>query len=219
MNHKLEFDSIQLSFGDNHLLKNIYMCSQMGTVTGLLGRNGCGKSTLMKLVFGALPAEQKSVRIDSAFLGNRYLSRRLIAYLPQDRLIPEYLTIERAFNLSGICIEDVFEDFPEGRELAHHRPSALSAGQLRIFEILLILKSKAMFCLLDEPFTGLMPMYIDRVKAIVGKAKCSKGIVISDHMYRHVAGLSDHLYLMANGQTYYIHDMNQLVSLGYLTSL
>ncbi|MEX2230599.1 MAG: ATP-binding cassette domain-containing protein [Cyclobacteriaceae bacterium] len=75
MNKKLEFDSINLSFGDRSLLSNIYMLCETGRVTGLLGRNGSGKTTLMKIVFGAMAFEKKSVRINSNSLGMDYLRK------------------------------------------------------------------------------------------------------------------------------------------------
>ena len=219
MNHRLEFDSIQLSFGEQPLLSSVYMLSETGSITGLLGRNGCGKTTLMKIVFGAFQWEQKSVRINSNSVGKNHLCKRLIAYLPQDHLIPEYLTLEKAFALYNIPQAEVVHEFPEAGEMMGYRPSQLSGGYRRIFEILLILKSQALFCLLDEPFTGLTPVYIDKIKVILQKAKSTKGIIITDHMHRHVVELSDILYLLANGQTYLVKDMEQLVSLGYMNAL
>lgn len=219
MSHRLEFDSIQISLGGHTVLSSVYMFSETGCITGLLGRNGCGKTTLMKIVFGAMQWEQKSVRINSVSMRTRYLSKRLIAFLPQDHLIPEYLTLEKAFALYNIPEEEVLEDFPEAEEMMDHRPAQLSGGYLRIFEILLTLKSNALFCLLDEPFSGLTPVYIEKVKILLQKAKARKGIIITDHLHRHVLELSDNLYLLANGQTYHVKDMEQLVSLGYVNAL
>lgn len=219
MNHKLEFDSIQLSFGDKSILSSVYMFSETGSITGLLGRNGCGKTTLMRIVFGSLSWEQKSVRIDSISIGNNYLPRQLITYLPQDQLIPDYLTIAKAFSLYNISEAEVVEDFPEAEAMMDYHPSQLSGGYRRIFEVILTLRSKALFCLLDEPFTGLTPVYIERIKGMLQKAKAHKGIIITDHMHRHVVELSDNLYLLANGQTYHVRDMEQLVTLGYVNAV
>lgn len=219
MNHRLEFDSIQLSFGNNNLLSSVYMLSETGSITGLLGRNGCGKSTLMRIVFGALPWEQKSVRINSVSLGNHYLAKRLIAYLPQNHLIPEYLTLEKALSLYKISKAEVVEDFPEAQDMMGYRPSQLSGGYRRIFEIIMTLKSQALFCLLDEPFTGLTPVYIEKIMGMLQKAKAHKGIVITDHMHRHIVEASDNLYVLANGQTYRVKDTEELISLGYVNAL
>lgn len=219
MNHRLEFDSIELSFGDRNLLSNIYMLSETGSVTGLLGRNGCGKTTLLKIVFGAIECKQKSVRINSRSVGLSYLSENFIAYLPQGPLIPSYLSPGKAFSLFNIPPEEIFEFFPEARDMMKLSPVELSGGYRRILEILLILKSKARFCLLDEPFSGLTPVYIDKIKAILQECKIDKGIVITDHLHRHVVEMADQLYLLANGQTYHVTDPEQLISLGYVNAL
>ena len=111
------------------------------------------------------------------------------------------------------------EDFPEAEAMMDYHPSQLSGGYRRIFEVILTLRSKALFCLLDEPFTGLTPVYIERIKEMLQKAKAHKGIIITDHMHRHVVELSDNLYLLANGQTYHVRDMEKLVTLGYVNAV
>jgi len=219
MIRKLEFDSIHLSFGDRSLLSNIYMLCETGRVTGLLGRNGSGKTTLMKIVFGAMAFEQKSVRINSNSLGMDYLGKNLIAYLPQRSLIPSYLSMGKAFSLLNVPQEEITVLFPEAGNMMDMRPRELSGGYLRIFEILLIVKSKAIFCLLDEPFSGLTPLYIDKIKEILQEAKNKKGIIVTDHMHRHVVEIADSLYVLANGQTYHVKDPDQLITLGYVNAL
>ena len=219
MMNTLEFDSIEVFFGGRSILKSVYMRCERGKVTGLLGRNGCGKSTLMKIVFGSMPFEQKSVRINGESLGIHYLPKKLIGYLPQRDLIPAYLTIRKAFELFEADLEAVSKHFPEVITMFDLKPGQLSGGYLRIFEVMLILESKSGFCLLDEPFTGLTPIYVEKIKQILRSYKAKKGIVITDHMHRHVTEISDTLYLLAQGQTYYVHDTEQLVSLGYVSSL
>lgn len=195
------------------------MVSETGKVTGLLGRNGCGKSTLMKIVFGALHCEQKSVRVNDASLGLHYLSRKAIAYLPQEGLIPPYLTMRKAFSLFHVDERCLIDHFPEGSRMMDLKPTELSGGYLRIFETVLILHAHAIFCFLDEPFTGLSPVYIEKIKLLIVQRKDEKGIVISDHMHKHVSEISDALYVLANGQTYRIDEPERLVSLGYLSHL
>jgi len=219
MTQMLEFDSIEVLFDGRSILNSVYMCCERGKITGLLGRNGCGKSTLMKIVFGSMPFEQKSVRINGHSLGIHYLPKKLIGYLPQSDLIPSYLTIRKAFELFEADLEAVSKYFPETITMVDLKPRQLSGGYLRIFEVMLILESKSGFCLLDEPFTGLTPLYVEKVKQILRSYKATKGIVITDHMHRHVTEISDTLYLLAQGQTYHVHDPRQLVSLGYVSAL
>lgn len=217
--NRLEFDSIEISFGGQRLLSSIYMVCDTGKITGLLGRNGCGKTTLMKIVFGAIPLEQKSVRVNDCSLGMSYLSKQVIAYLPQTGLIPPYLTVRKAFSLFNIDEDEIMALFPEVTDMLLFKPPQLSGGYLRIFEIFLILRSKALFCLLDEPFTGLTPVYIEKIKELLKQSKSEKGIIISDHMHRHVTEISDLLYLLTSGKTYHVSHPDQLISLGYLNGV
>lgn len=219
MNNILEFDSLDLSFDGRKILSSIYMRSQQGEVVGLLGRNGSGKSSLMKVVFGVLDAEHKSIRVnDTPMLGD-YNRKRIIAYLPQDNLIPSYLSLRTAFNLFKVDIDEVLFDFPQAKEYINLRSYELSGGWIRLIEALLILYSPSPFCMLDEPFTGLMPVHIEELKLIIGKRKAKKGIIISDHMHRYVTDISDRLYLLSNGKTHEVKEKEQLVELGYLHSL
>lgn len=73
--------------------------------------------------------------------------------------------------------------------------------------------------MLDEPFSGLTPLYIDKIKAILQEAKNKKGIIVTDHMHRHVVEIADSLYVLANGQTYLVKDPDQLITLGYVNAL
>lgn len=216
---RLEFDSIEIELGGRRLLTGVYMCCERGAITALLGRNGCGKSTLLKIVFGAMNCSQKSVRVDGRTLGLHYMQRRAIAYLPQSGLIPSYLTMRQAISLFRISPQSIFDLFPEATDFMDFTATQLSGGYLRIFEILLILLSQAPFCLLDEPFTGLTPVYIDRIKRILRETKNKKGILVTDHMHKHIEEIADRLYLLANGQTYHIRDREQLISLLYLSQL
>lgn len=219
MKNILEFDSLDLSFDGRKILSGIYMLCQQGEVVGLLGRNGSGKSTLMKVVFGTLGAEHKSVRINGNSLQGDYLRKRTIAYLPQDKLLPSYVSLRTAFSLFKVDIDKIISDIPQVKDFINFKSEELSGGWLRLIEAVLILYSPSPFCILDEPFTGLMPIHIETLKGIIEKSKHEKGIIISDHMHRHVTELSDRLYLLANGKTYEIKDRARLVELGYLHSL
>lgn len=170
----LEFDSLDLAFDNRKILSSVYMRCAQGDVVGLLGRNGSGKSSLMKVVFGILSADHKSVRIDSVALQGDYNRKRIIAYLPQDKFIPSYVSLQAAFQLLKVDMDEIISIIPEIRDWKQFKPNQLSGGWLRLIEALLILYSPSPFCMLDEPFTGLMPIHIETLKGIITEVKGEK---------------------------------------------
>lgn len=218
MSHILEFDSLYLEFGPHTVLKNIYMKCQTAEIVGLLGRNGSGKSCLMRIVFGEMNASYKSVRINGDACAGNYLSRKLINYLPQSSFIPSFLTARQALKLYKISEQELFIAIPAFKDFLNHKPGEMSGGYLRLFEVLLVLKSPTLFSILDEPFSGLMPIHIEALKEIIISEKMNKGIIITDHLHRHITSISDKLYVLTSGQTYQVNDLEQLIVLGYLRS-
>lgn len=216
MKSVLAFDSIQLEFGLHKVLSSVAMKCETGEVVGLLGRNGCGKSSLMKVVFGSMSSEFRSVRIDNVPVIGASFQKRQISYLPQEGLIPSYLTIRKAIAYFGIEQENVCEIFHPAKELLNLKPNQCSGGTLRIIETLLILLSPAPFCILDEPFSGVMPIHIEILKEIIQTQKQQKGVILTDHLYRHVTNIADRMYVLSNGQTYPIKSADQLVYYGYI---
>jgi ABC-type multidrug transport system ATPase subunit len=216
MKHILEFDSLELSYNTRSILSGIYMKCEVGEVVGVLGRNGSGKSSMMKIVFGSLKGSHRSIRINGESLPPNHLRKKLISYLPQDNLLPSFISMRKAFRLFDIDEEEIVTDFPAVKEFLQFTSKQLSGGYQRIIEALLILKSKAIFCILDEPFSGLMPVHIDRLKEIIAKEKHRKGIIITDHMYRHVVSITDRLYVLSNGKTYAVKGEEDLIVRGYV---
>lgn len=217
--NKLEFDGISLQFGFHQVLSSVHVACETGQLVGLLGRNGAGKSCLMRIVFGSMRSESKSVRWNGRHLSNNYMNKQIIGYLPQGDLLPDFITFEQVLNLYEIELDVIVHVFPDARDFLKRKAYEVSGGQRRFFEVLLILFAKHPFCFLDEPFSGLMPIHIERLSEIIQEAKLRKGILISDHLHRQVRGIADKLYVLANGKTYLIKSNEQLIELGYLTEL
>jgi ABC-type multidrug transport system ATPase subunit len=212
----LEFDSLYLEFGMHRILSSVYMQCATGKIVGLLGRNGSGKSCLMQVVFGTMKAESKSVRFNKISLIENYIEKKVIAYLPQSDLLPPFISLEKAIALYGIDPQKIIAQFPEFKDCLARKSSQVSGGQKRLFEVLLILNSPHPFCILDEPFSGLMPIHIERLKEVITEVKHRKGIIITDHLHWHIRDIADDLYVLASGKTYKILEEQQLIELGYL---
>ena len=215
----LEFDGIALSFGFHTILSSVYMKCETGKIIGLMGRNGCGKSSLMKTVFGSLKNTDQSIRVNGFPLIGNYQKDKFISYLPQEIFIPSRLTVASSLEYYDLSSENLTDYFPDFKILLSNTVTSLSGGHLRLLESFLILKSPHSFCLLDEPFSGLMPLHIESIKDLIVQARSTKGIILSDHLYRHTMEMADDIYLLANAKTYLIKDREELVFRGYLPEL
>ena len=141
-----------------------------------------------------------------------------IGYLPQEKFIPSTLRVSQVLRHHRITPDTLIESFPDFKNLIQHRVTQLSGGLLRVLEVVIILKSEKTFVMLDEPFSGIMPLHVEIIKQLIADEKTRKGIIISDHLYQHALDLADVTYLLNDGKTYKIKDVEELVFRGYLGS-
>ena len=218
MSHLLEIDSVQKSFGRNKVLTDVYLRCETGDIVGLLGRNGSGKSTFLKILFGTLSAEQKFIRIDGQIFDRPYRTAGEICYLSQDPFLPQAMRLETVVRLYLSAEQAaLFFDDPLLRHLHVSRVSRLSGGEQRYAEIKLLLHSDAKFILLDEPFNGIAPVLVESVKEMIRRHAPHKGIILTDHDYRNVVDVANRHYLFADGGLKPIRDREDLVIRGYIS--
>jgi ABC-type lipopolysaccharide export system ATPase subunit len=215
MIQQLEADGIQLQFGNRVILSDVYLSCAKGSIIGLLGRNGSGKSCLLQVIFGSLSCE-KSIRINRVSSNEAYKNPNLISYLPQFHFIPNSLTLKDIFKLYALDYTIFEHQFPSFRIPMHQVFRNLSGGEKRLIEIYIIVESSAKFALLDEPFTFLNPIQIETVKSYIQLKKISKGIVITDHLYKHVLEISNTNYVLVNGKTHVMNQFSDIERLGYI---
>jgi lipopolysaccharide export system ATP-binding protein len=214
--HTLEADGIQLDFGLRRLLSDIYLKCETGKITGLLGRNGQGKTCLMNIILGTLNSSISSVRFDSETVRNVLKRPDLLLYLPQFNFIPKSLKVKQVLDDFRLSYNDFENRFPEFNEKRDSKVSHLSGGQWRTVEIYIIVKTPSLFAMLDEPFTHLNPIQIDKIKEFLLEEKASKGLLITDHMYEHLLDVSDTVYLLKDGKTHLTKTIRDLDDLGYV---
>ena len=185
---ELEISGIIKQFKTRTLLSDVYIKCRTGEVVGILGRNGSGKSTLLQIIFGTMPTENKTIRINNTTYPHPYLNGKLISYLPQQNFLPKHLGIKK---LVDVFIDDkeVRSRILSDKRIANHidkNVAALSDGELRYLEILLVISLPVRFVLLDEPFSGIEPIYKEMIKELVNCHKQDKGFLITDHDYRNI---------------------------------
>jgi lipopolysaccharide export system ATP-binding protein len=215
MIHTLEADSILLEFGLKRVLSDIYLKCETGTITGLLGRNGQGKSCLLNIIYGSLEATSKSIRFDKVAVFNAFKQPRLLSYLPQFNFIPRFLSVKRVFSDFKLDYAEFETFFPEFRDRGQSTIKNLSGGQRRVVETYILIKSRSQFTLLDEPFTHLMPLQIEKIKDLLLAEKSRKGFIITDHLYKQVTEVADRLYILNDGKLHLAGGIEDVEKLGY----
>lgn len=211
MKNCLEIDGVNLNFDLNRVLSNIYLQVNAGEVVALIGRNGSGKSCLMRVLFGSMKAENASVRVNGNFIEKPYQKNGLMQYLPQHHFIPDRLKVREVLYLFGFDKEKFFHDFPGFEAHQKVRLAELSGGMHRLLESLIVLESDADFVLLDEPFTHLSPLWVEKIKTIIRHKKSTKGILLTDHLIEPVHDISDRFYLLHDARTNPLSNSDQLL--------
>jgi len=215
MTHTLELDSIRLSFNGRTILSDVYMKCETGKITGLLGRNGQGKSCLFNIIYGELEPEERSVRFDKISVPNARARPDLLRILPQFDFIPKAFTIGRVLDDFDLDYTELEKRFSEFASKHNFKLKNLSGGQYRFLQTYVILKTNSRFAILDEPFTHLMPLQIEKMIDLIKEEKVNKGLLITDHLYQHIIDLADDIYVLSSGKTHRIKQKSEIEDLGY----
>ena len=211
-----ELDNVELSFDGKTILYGVYLKAETSRITGLLGSNGCGKTSLLKMFFGNLNGNNKLVRINGKGTLKSLYAVEKVRLLPQYEFLPENVRLEKLFRFYQINWNNFMEKFPDFHNYRKAKINQLSGGEKRIVSIWLTLKSDSNLILLDEPFTHLSPLNIEIIKKELLLEKQNKAILITDHLYRHLLEITDDLYFIQNGCSKKIKDQSNLKEMGYV---
>lgn len=213
----LHVDSIIKTFGSKQLLTDIFISCEQGEIVGLLGRNGTGKSTLLKIIFGSLESEGRFVRVGNKVSRGVFDNRELIKFLPQDSFLPSNMKIKKIIDL--ICDSEGKKELLGLDWLKPHlnrKSPELSGGEKRLLEVFLILYSRSKYVMIDEPFNGIAPVFKEEIKERIKKLSNHKGFIVTDHDYRNILELSTRIVLLFDGGTRKIRSKEELIEWGYL---
>lgn len=203
MTHTLTASNIRLTFGHRLILAGTNIQLRTGVITGLLGRNGAGKTSLMRIMYGDLACRHQMIRVDDEMLRRPYTRPDRIRYMPQFNFMPVTLTPERICLDFNLDFQALATDFPEFLLVRKQPIKYLSTGQRRLINIYTISRSQSQFIMLDEPFTLLSPIQAEKVKTILVEEKQKKGILITDHLHEHIWDISDEVYSLENGRAWH----------------
>jgi len=208
----LQVDALNQYYGGSHILRGISFGARLGEVTVVLGRNGVGKTTLLKSLMGLVPIRSGTVHLQEQDISRTSPDRRArlgIGYVPQGREIFGRLTVEENLRMglaakpAGTPIPpELFELFPVLQQMRERRGGDLSGGQQQQLAIARALAAGPKLLMLDEPTEGIQPSIIKDIGRVIRLLANRKtmAIVLVEQYYDFAAELADQYLLMERGE-------------------
>ena len=208
----LKVEGINQYYGGSHILRGLGFESKVGEVTVVLGRNGVGKTTLLKSLMGVVPVKTGSIQLDGQDITRDTPYERVrkgVGYVPQGREIFGRLTVEEnlrmglAYKQGGTPIPaELFDLFPILKQFLHRRGGDLSGGQQQQLAIARALAAGPKLLILDEPTEGIQPSIIKDIGRVIRMLADRKtmAIVLVEQYYDFAAELADQYLLMERGE-------------------
>ncbi|MRF59597.1 urea ABC transporter ATP-binding subunit UrtE [Citrobacter portucalensis] len=209
----LQVKELNQYYGGSHILRGVSFEARIGEVTCLLGRNGVGKTTLLKCLMGLIPARRGSVLWQDKNVTHWKPHQRVragVAYVPQGRDIFPRLTVEEnlLLGLSRFSApearhvpDDIYALFPVLQEMKHRRGGDLSGGQQQQLAIGRALASRPQLLILDEPTEGIQPSVIKEIGQVISQLahRGDMAILLVEQFYDFAQQLADKYLLMSRG--------------------
>jgi len=201
-------------YGGSHILRDVTIDAPIGECTVILGRNGVGKTTLLKCLMGLLPIKGGQVMLENQDITNLSPEQRVrhgLAYVPQGRDIFSMLTVEENILIGMARFparkarhvpEHLYELFPVLKEMKHRRGGDLSGGQQQQLAIARALASEPRVLILDEPTEGIQPSIIKDIGKVIRKLadEGNMAIILVEQFYDFAEELADRYVVMARGE-------------------
>ena len=202
----LKIEGLNQYYGGSHILRHLSFDVPAGKVTALLGRNGVGKTTLLRTLMGLVPARSGSIRFEDHDLTHArpYVRAHAgIGYVPQGREIFPRLSVEENLLMGAKHIPDaVFAMFPVLKQMLGRRGGELSGGQQHQLAIGRALAMKPRLLILDEPTEGIQPSIIKEIERAIRSLAASgeMAILLVEQYYDFARSLADQYLVMERGE-------------------
>jgi urea transport system ATP-binding protein len=227
----LNVAGLNVYYGESHVIRDVSFDLQDGETVAIMGRNGMGKSTLLKSLIGLLKPRGGKVALNGRDVSAAESYQRVAAgmgYVPQGRMIFPYLTVEENI-LSGMeSVADktvpqyIYDVFPVLKDMRGRKGGNLSGGQQQQLAIARALVSNPKVLILDEPTEGIQPSIIKDIAKALNRLKAERkfSLLVSEQVLSFAMDIADRFLIIEKGQFVY-QDSRERVDLarihGYLT--
>jgi urea transport system ATP-binding protein len=208
----LKVEGLNQYYGGSHILRDVGFEARLGEVTVILGRNGVGKTTLLKSLMGVVPVKTGRIGLDGHEITKATSYERVrrgVGYVPQGREIFGRLTVEENLRM-GLATKpggtpipaELFELFPVLKQMISRRGGDLSGGQQQQLAIARALAAGPKLLMLDEPTEGIQPSIIKDIGRVIRMLADRKtmAIVLVEQYYDFAAELADQYLVMERGE-------------------
>ncbi|MFW2544336.1 urea ABC transporter ATP-binding subunit UrtE [Primorskyibacter sp. 2E107] len=210
----LEIQDLTLKYGQSQILHGISLTAEPGKVTGVMGTNGVGKTSLLKAIAGRHPFANGSITLNGQTLGHPTAfaaAKAGIAYVPQGREVFPLMTVEENMQTGFACLggagghripDRIFDLFPILKEFLHRRGGDLSGGQQQQLAIARALITQPKVLLLDEPTEGIQPSIIKQIGRVIEvlREEGEIAIILVEQYFDFAVGLADQVFVINRGQ-------------------
>ncbi|MFG1295137.1 MULTISPECIES: urea ABC transporter ATP-binding subunit UrtE [Xanthobacter] len=207
----LNVDNLVVSYGQSEVLHGLSFGVAPGEIVAIMGRNGMGKTTLMKSLMGVVPTRSGTVALGTDTITDLKSCQRVargIAYVPQGRMIFSSMTVQENIE-TGLIVHndskvppDIYELFPVLLDMKHRRGGNLSGGQQQQLAIARALATRPKVLLLDEPTEGIQPSIIREMARTLKRIRDERGlsIVVSEQVLSFALDIADRVLVIENGE-------------------